>query len=93
MFVFQYVHVAWFHALVCCVETGSVQTQFPLYSKRNVPAATAIKVVNNPSHQFRQGPLSPPKNPHKGIVREHSQVFAAQTWMSLPEPDTHLGSN
>lgn len=59
-FVFHRVHVAWLYVLVCCVETGSVQTQFPLYCTWNVPAATAIKVVNNPSLQLRQGPGKKP---------------------------------
>lgn len=59
-FVFHCVHVAWLYVLVCCVETGSVQTQFPLYCTWNVPAATAIKVVNNPSLQLRQGPGKKP---------------------------------
>lgn len=71
--VSQCVHAMWIRALVCCVETGSVQTQFPLYSRRNVPAATAIKVVNNPSHQLRQQPPPPKKKEKKKPTQRQCQ--------------------
>lgn len=58
----------------CCVETGSLQTQFPRYSKRNVPAATAIRVVNNPSHQLRQGPLSPQRKKKRPTQRQSQET-------------------
>lgn len=63
------------HMHVCCGDTGSLQTQFPLCSKRIVAAERAINVVNNPSYQLRQGPLSP----HNIKTHTHTQCQRTQS--------------
>lgn len=71
-------------ACCCCiVETGSVQTQFPPFqNRRKFPAATAIKVVNNPSAVALAGQKARRSQRRRGHTRAPISIQGG--WMAEP---------